>query len=291
MTQMQQDQPDRQTDTNETETGFTVHTVDSAPDGSRPLLAQSLEMHGRIAGLHAVMAEAPGLLEGYRKLNELFRASSFDDEEITVVWQAINVEHNTAIAKGMKVDDAITEALRNETPLPTERLEALRIFTLAVVRERGLVDARAVRTFLDAGFTHRHVLEVILGLSQKVMSNYTNRLTLAPVDRAFAKFAWQKKPTTPGTMILDRLDPELAVILPELPAELADINRGNIGAMGRASDRTRPNTGPDRGARHSDGKGRPTGCSGVDLSKAVHSTASGLDMDSRWGIHPGLSRG
>jgi len=239
MTQMQQDQPDRQTDTNETETGFTVHTVDSAPDGSRPLLAQSLEMHGRIAGLHAVMAEAPGLLEGYRKLNELFRASSFDDEEITVVWQAINVEHScnycvpahTAIAKGMKVDDAITEALRNETPLPTERLEALRIFTLAVVRERGLVDARAVRTFLDAGFTHRHVLEVILGLSQKVMSNYTNRLTRAPVDRAFAKFAWQKKPTTPGTMILDRLDPELAVILPELPAELADINRGNIGAI------------------------------------------------------------
>ncbi len=30
---------------------------------------------------------------------------------------------------------------------------------------------------------------------------------------------------------LDRLDPELAVILPALPAELADINRDNIGAV------------------------------------------------------------
>jgi|GEM_PF-22553 len=234
-----QAESNRQGDNAKTETGFTIHTLDTAPEESQPLLAQSIEAQGRIAGLHAVMAEAPGLLVGYRKLHELFQASSLNDEEITVVWQAINVEHSchycvpahTAIAKAMKVDDAITEALRNETPLPTERLEALRTFALAVVRERGLVDESVVQAFLDAGFTHRQVLEVILGVSQKVMSNYTNHLANTPIDRAFQRFAWEKKTATLNTMDLDRLDPELAMILADFPAEMANINRGNVNVI------------------------------------------------------------
>lgn len=92
----------------------------------------------------------------------------------------------------MKVDDAITDALRNETPLPTEKLEALRNFTLSVVRDRGNVDNNAVQAFLEAGFTKRQVSEVILGAAQKVMSNYTNHLANTPIDKPFQKFAWQK---------------------------------------------------------------------------------------------------
>jgi alkylhydroperoxidase family enzyme len=182
-------------------TDFTLHTADTAPQDSKPLLDKSVKAFGMVPGLHAVMAEAPGLLEGYQVLHQLFLDSSFNDEETTVVWQTINVEHNchycvpahTGIAKGMKVDDAITEALRNETPLPTERLEALRTFTLAVVRERGFVDDATVQTFLDAGYTKRNVLEVILGLSQKVMSNYTNHLAETPIDEPFKKFEWHKQ--------------------------------------------------------------------------------------------------
>ncbi|HBL88037.1 MAG TPA: carboxymuconolactone decarboxylase, partial [Alcanivorax sp.] len=39
----------------------------------------------------------------------------------------------------------------------------------------------------------RHVLDVILGLAQKVMSNYTNHLAETPVDKPFEKFSWEKK--------------------------------------------------------------------------------------------------
>jgi alkylhydroperoxidase family enzyme len=73
--------------------------------------------------------------------------SSFNEEELTVVWQSINVEHachycvpaHTGIAAMMKVDEAITEALRNETPLVNPKLEALRTMTLSIVRNRGHV--------------------------------------------------------------------------------------------------------------------------------------------------------
>lgn len=180
---------------------FTIHTIETAPEAGKPLLETSLKNNGRIPGLHGTMADAPPLLAAYNFAHQQFLATSLTDEEKTVVWQTVNVEQNchycvpahTGIAKMMKVDDAITEALRNETPLPTPKLEALRDFTLLVVRNRGFVDEADTQAFLDAGFETRNILEVILGVSQKVMSNYTNHFARTPVDQIFQKFAWEKK--------------------------------------------------------------------------------------------------
>ncbi|WP_227369374.1 carboxymuconolactone decarboxylase family protein [Halomonas sp. M20] len=182
-------------------TDFTLHNKDSAPEQSQKLLDNSINAAGMIPNLHAVMAEAPGLLQGYQQLHQLFTETSFDANEQTVVWQTINVEHachycvpaHTGIAKQMKVDDEVTEALRNETSLPNEKLEALRDFTLAMVRQRGEVDDATVKRFLDAGYTQRQVLEVVLGLAQKVMSNYTNHLAQTPIDEPFKRFEWHKQ--------------------------------------------------------------------------------------------------
>lgn len=181
-------------------TDFTLYDEANAPEAAKPLLGNSKASSGMIPNLHAVMAESPQLLEGYKRLHALFMASSFDKDELTVVWQTINVENechycvpaHTVIANGMKVDPAITEALRNETPLPNARLEALRGFTLKVVRQHGHVDDADVEAFFAAGYTRRSILDVILGYSQKVMSNYTNHFADTPVDAPFQKFAWDR---------------------------------------------------------------------------------------------------
>ncbi|MGQ1910627.1 carboxymuconolactone decarboxylase family protein [Marinifilum sp. RC60d5] len=182
-------------------TEFTIHTLESAPKDSQPILAESLKSFGMIPNLHGVLAEAPGLLKAYQMLHELFVNTSFTNDELTVVWQTINVEHecnycvpgHTGIAKMMQVDDAITDALRNGTSMPTDKLQALHVFTLAVVRKRGAVSEAELEAFFTAGYEQRHVLEVILGLSQKVISNYTNHVADTPIDQAFKKFAWKKK--------------------------------------------------------------------------------------------------
>ncbi|HCP55179.1 MAG: carboxymuconolactone decarboxylase [Pseudomonadaceae bacterium] len=180
---------------------FKLHDQNTAPEASKPLLENSQKAFGMVPGLHAVMAESPGLLEGYQVLHNLFLNSSFTAEEQTVVWQSINVEHNchycvpahTGIAKAMKVSDEISNALRDETPLPTPKLEALRDFTLAMVRQRGELKTSQIEDFYAAGFSQKNVLEVILALSQKVMSNYTNHVAQTPIDAAFKSFAWEKK--------------------------------------------------------------------------------------------------
>lgn len=179
-------------------TDFTSHTLETAPAESVALLAASQKAFGRIPGLHAVMAESPQHLEGYQKLHQLFQQTSLTTVEQNVVWLAINVEHechycvpaHTGIAHMQKVPDAVIEALRNATPLPDAKLEALRDFTLKVVRQRGEVSDADVQVFLDAGYTTRQVLDIVLGVAQKVMSNYVNHLAKTPVDEVFRKFAW-----------------------------------------------------------------------------------------------------
>ena len=70
-------------------TDFALHTADTTPEASKPLLAKSQAAFGMIPNLHAVMAEAPGLLEGYQQLHQHFLDSSFDAAEKTVVWQTV----------------------------------------------------------------------------------------------------------------------------------------------------------------------------------------------------------
>ena len=182
---------------------FALHTQETAPADSQPLLEKSVKNFGMIPNLHAVMAEAPALLEAYQTIHEVFKKTSFDADELTVVWQTVNVEHechycvpaHTAIANSMKVDSLVTEALRNRTPLPNARLQVLHLTTLALVRNRGTLSEAELADFFGAGYERRQLLEIVLGISQKVMSNYVNHMAETPVDAPFQKFVWEAEST------------------------------------------------------------------------------------------------
>ena len=117
------------------------------------------------------------------------------------VWQAVNVEHachycvpaHTGIAKSMKVRDDLMEELRNDEILSDSKLNTLKETVLAVTRGRGNVDNAQLDAFYSAGYKHQQLLEIILILAQKVMSNYTNHLADTPVDEPFKKFDWSPK--------------------------------------------------------------------------------------------------
>ncbi|GAB2700466.1 carboxymuconolactone decarboxylase family protein [Aliiglaciecola sp. 3_MG-2023] len=182
-------------------TTLTIHTIESAPADSKPLLENSVKGFGMLPNLHGVLASSPQTLEAYQRLHQLFMDTSFDAEELTVVWQAINVEHgcsycvpaHTFIANSMKVDPAITEALRNQEPMPTAKLQTLFDTTITIVRNRGIVSQTDLDKFYAAGYGEQQVLEIILALSQKVISNYTNHIASTPVDKPFEQFAWSKE--------------------------------------------------------------------------------------------------
>ncbi|MCY7297277.1 carboxymuconolactone decarboxylase family protein [Alteromonas sp. a30] len=176
---------------------FTLHDQDSAPEASKPLLQKSIDAFGMVPNLHAVMAESPQLLEGYQRVHELFSNSSFDKDELTVVWQTINKAHScgyclpahTAVAQMMGADESITESIKTDAKLPNAKLDVLRDTTLAMVESRGNLTDAQLDNFYSAGYTHQNLLDIVLGLSQKIMSNYTNHIAKTPLDEAFQQFA------------------------------------------------------------------------------------------------------
>lgn len=172
---------------------FKIHTKESAPQGSKPLLEKAEQATGFIPNLYGVMAESPQLLEAYLTLGDLAGKTSLNKDELTVIWQAINVSNNchycvpahTAIAKQMQVDDSLNQTVVDDKNLADEKLEALRQFTKAIIKQQGQVDESALKSFLKAGYEQQQVLEVILLVGQKTLSNYTNYFAQTPVDKEF----------------------------------------------------------------------------------------------------------
>lgn len=182
-------------------TDFPIHDTDSAPESAQPRLEGARKAMGFIPNIFAKMAEAPAVLEGYMTLSDIFDRTSLSPVEREVVLLTTSVEHDCRFcvaahsgrAKQAGMDDAVLEALRDGRPLPHERLQALHAFTLAVLRERGWVNDDAVQRLLDAGFDRQQVLEVVLGISMKVLSNYTNHIAGTPLNGELAALKWEGK--------------------------------------------------------------------------------------------------
>lgn len=174
-------------------------TADEAPDGSREILQTSLARTGMVPHLYAAMANSPGLLGTYRSgYDDFRRGSGFDPVEQEVTFLAISRFHgctycmavHSSIADRAMVPTAVTDAIRDGEPIEDIRLQALNHFVTAMVETRGRPEQRELDAFLAVGYSEAQVLEVILAIAVKTISNYTNHLFDYPLDDAFAARAW-----------------------------------------------------------------------------------------------------
>jgi AhpD family alkylhydroperoxidase len=180
---------------------FKLHTLASAPAASLPILDAAKKGLGFIPNLYAHLAEAPNALSAYKQLGTLLEQSALTPEEQQIVLIAVSIENrceycvaaHSFIARNMvKVDGARVDALRGQSCLQDQKLNALVAFVRAVVRERGWVQGgQELKNFYAAGYSRQNALEVVLGVAMKTLSNYTNHLADTPLDAAFASEAWQ----------------------------------------------------------------------------------------------------
>ncbi len=180
---------------------FQVHTIETAPEDAKETLQGVKKSIGFLPNLMGVMAESPSLVKAYLKVGELFDQTSFSPTERQVIFLTVNYENectycvaaHSAIAAMQKVPADIVEALRGGAPIADDKLEALRLFTKELVQTRGWPSDAALTQFTAAGYTRTQVLEVILGVGMKVLSNYTNHIAHTPLDAAFASAKWSKQ--------------------------------------------------------------------------------------------------
>ncbi|WP_433236340.1 carboxymuconolactone decarboxylase family protein [Streptosporangium sp. CA-135522] len=177
---------------------FVIHTAESAPAAARPTIEGVTKKLGHLPAAVGLMATSPQTLKGFLTANLAFEQTTLTplEREVIVLTIATRNEchlcvamHTAALIRQEALPELI-EGLRAQAPLKEERLEALRVFTLAVMDRRGAVDDGQMQAFLDAGYTPQNALEVVLGIGTYTISTFANRMTGAPLDPPLQALAW-----------------------------------------------------------------------------------------------------
>ena len=183
-------------------------TLDTAPSGAKESLEAAKKRIGMIPNMYAAMANAPGALDTYVFGYDRFRqGSGFTPVEQEVTFLAISAEngceycvaaHSVIADTASKVPREVTDAIRSGTPVPDPRLAALANLARAIVATRGRPTTRDVEAFLAAGYSERQVLELVLAVSVKTISNYVNHIFGTPVDAPFRSREWKAPARSAG---------------------------------------------------------------------------------------------
>lgn len=179
---------------------FNKHTVDSAAADAKLILENVQKGLGFVPNMIGYMAEAPALAKAYTTLSGIFEKTSFTSVERQIVLLTVSRENtchycvaaHTSIAQMQDVPVEVIRALRDGTAIEDPKLEALHKLATLLVKQDGFIDAQDLEDFFAAGYTQQHVLEIIVGIGLKTLSNYTNHIIDTEVDDAFAANAWKR---------------------------------------------------------------------------------------------------
>ena len=178
-----------------TETLYTPLTIATAPEASRPTLETFRNLSGFIPNLMAIFANNSTVLQGYVTLNAIYDKGSFTPRERQLILLAASVENgcnyctaaHSAIAKGVLHTPAeVVAAIRSNAPVSDKKINALVALVKELVHERGHAKDETVQNFIAAGYKKEQVMELLLGIALKTISNYLDHISPAPVDQAFA---------------------------------------------------------------------------------------------------------
>lgn len=178
-----------------TETLFTPLTIATAPETSKPYLEKIQRANGFIPNLMAIFANSPAVLEGYLALDAVYEKGSFSPRERQIILLAASIEnhcnycaaaHSTILKSMLHVPAETVAAVRNRSPLPDAKLNALVTLVKELVRERGYAKEQTIQNFIAAGYRKEQAMELLLGIALKTISNYLDHISPVPIDQAFA---------------------------------------------------------------------------------------------------------
>jgi len=177
---------------------FPVHTVESAPEQSRPSLQALQGAFGMIPNIAGAMSTSPVLIGSLVGLFQKVHGGSFSEEQIQILLLtnavtnacAWAVAFHTALALKEGVASADVQAIREHRAPQNPKNAALSLLARTLIEKRGRLDDADVTRFLQAGFDKSHLLEVVAAVAASTITNYTGNVTQPPLDAAFEPYAW-----------------------------------------------------------------------------------------------------
>ncbi|MBM4362163.1 MAG: carboxymuconolactone decarboxylase family protein [Deltaproteobacteria bacterium] len=168
----------------------TPDSIQTSPEGSRPLLEAVKKQLGSVPNLFRVVGQSPAALEGYLGLNAALGKGHIDArlrERIALVVAENNgcgyclAAHSYLGAHVAKLDEA--EIARNRAGRSGDpRAEAALRFAARVVQQRGHVDDADLAAVRAAGYDDAQIVEIVVLVALNTLTNYVNSVAGTEID-------------------------------------------------------------------------------------------------------------
>jgi uncharacterized peroxidase-related enzyme len=169
-------------------TTFTIPSKAEVSDANKAIFDNLQAKLGMVPNLYAYFAHSETALGDYLALQN--RKSTLRPKEreiINLVTSQVNgcrycQSAHTVIGKMQGFTDEQVLEIRRGTASFDAKFDALARFTKAVVLQRGKVDDSVKEAFLAAGYTQANLVDVVMVIGDKIISNYIHNLTEFAID-------------------------------------------------------------------------------------------------------------
>lgn len=167
---------------------FTVPTKESVSEANQEIFQNLEKALGFVPNLYAYYAKNDTALGDYLALqNRKSTLKAKEREVVNLVTSEINgcrycLSAHTALGKlNGFTDDQIIDIRKGQAPFD-EKLNALAKFTASVVEKRGNLGQEEKESFLSAGYTEANLIDVIVVVGDKTISNYIHNIAQFEID-------------------------------------------------------------------------------------------------------------
>ncbi len=178
---------------------YPIHTLESAPEQSKPAMEGLNNVFGFIPNLIGVMSNSANLVNSLVGLFGKVHGGSFTEPQIQIVLltnavtngAAWAVAFHSALALGEGISEADVQAIRAGNLPSDATFAALSHLAKTLIEKRGRVDRKEIERFVAAGFDKEQALELIAIVAASTITNYTASVTQVPLDETFQAHAWK----------------------------------------------------------------------------------------------------
>ena len=161
---------------------------DEVSEGNQSIFDNLEKALGFVPNLYATYAHSTNALANYLNFTNAKTSLNAKQKEVVnlVVSQVNNCEYclaaHTAIGKMNGFTDSQIIELRSGKASFDSKLDALAKLAQNITEKRGATDEEVVNNFLKSGWTKENLIDAIVLVGDKTISNYIHSTTRVPVD-------------------------------------------------------------------------------------------------------------
>lgn len=167
---------------------YSIPTKNDVNDHNKTLFDKLQTGLGFVPNLYAYFAKNDTALGDYLALqNRKSTLRNKEREVINLVTSQLNgcrycQSAHTVIGKMNGFTDEQVLEIRQGSASFDTKLDALAKFTASVVENRGRASEKAKELFFAAGYTEANMIDVVIVIGDKIISNYIHNLTGFEID-------------------------------------------------------------------------------------------------------------